>query len=471
NFNFHLNFYSDKNLFTTFKFDSIYEDSLNLLQGNIDDPEELEKKLKNSFEDKIVLIGGSAAGLEDLKVIPTDSDYPGALIHAVTISNILNNDYLKHPPDTINYLIPLLLILIIYLNFIFISNTAVKNTLPFFLIGLYAVFAFYFFKLDNLQLPIATPLFFGFLSYGDSLAYLTFTESKQKKKILGTLSKYLSPQVTTQLFEQGIDPTAEIGRKEELSILFSDIRGFTTLSESISPEQVVEILNFYLGKMTDLVFSNKGTLDKFIGDAVMAFWGAPITDKTHALNAVKTALSMKDQMSSINNFFSQKYNTELHIGIGVNTGDVIVGNIGSDKRLDYTVIGDNVNLASRLEGLTKNYGVNIIIGKRTFELIKNDILCRPIDWVQVKGKNDSTKIYEPLVSIEKAIPDQYDLVQLYSEALDEYRNGNFNKALIDFRLLAEKNSDKVSNIMAQRCEYLLSNPPENWTGIFKFTSK
>lgn len=471
NFNLKLHFYPHKNLFKTIKFDKIYQDSLSVLQGEISDPEAHLKKLKEDFENKIVLIGGSATGLQDLKVTNIDKDFPGVLLHGTAISNILNNNYLKTIPVHSKYLIALLFMIVIYLSFIFLNNVIVKNIFPLLVMGGYIYFSFILFQNSEMDLPIATPLIFGFLSYGDGILYLTLVEAKQKKKIMGTLSKYLSPQVTSQLIEKGIDPTAEVGHKQELTILFSDIRGFTTLSETIKPEQVVEMLNFYLARMTDVVFNNQGTLDKFIGDAVMAFWGAPVDDSKHALNAVISALSMKFKLKEINKHFLSKYNMEFKIGIGVNTGNVIVGNIGSNKRLDYTVIGDNVNLASRLEGLTKNYGIEILIGEATFSSIKDSIFCRPIDWVLVKGKKEATSIYEPIVLKSKITEKDQKLYDTYSKGLDFYRSAKFHEAKICFEELIQKFQDPPSKVMLDRCCHLIENPPSHWTGVYTFSSK
>lgn len=470
-YNMPLHFYPDRKQFKTISFDKVYQSSLDLLQGNITDPEQFEKELKANFENKTVIIGGSATGLQDLKVTPIDKDYPGALLHGVAISNILQNDHLYVLSSFYKYFFSFFFVLAIYFCFTFVNNAFLKNSLPFLMIGGYAFISFYLFQNNEIQLPLATPILFGLLSYGDGLAYLTFVESKQKKKIMGTLSKYLSPQVTSQLVEKGIDPTAEVGHKKELSILFSDVRDFTTMSEKIKAEQVVEMLNFYLAKMTDIVFNNKGTLDKFIGDAVMSFWGAPIEDEKHAYHAVLSAISMRYQLKEINKVFLQKYGIEFKIGIGINTGNVIVGNIGSDKRLDYTVIGDNVNLASRLEGLTKNYDLELLIGERTYHLVKEQVLCRPIDWVQVKGKKEPTKIYEPITFKNNASSTDNELVQQFTEALDLYKSGNFTQAQMKFSQLVNRFQDAPSKVMLQRCDYLIANTPESWTGIFKFTSK
>ncbi|NUM57113.1 MAG: CHASE2 domain-containing protein [Bdellovibrionaceae bacterium] len=459
NLNFQLHYYENKNDFEKIPFHNLY-------QSIID-----KKDTKHFFKDKIIILGSSASVLQDLKPTPVEKDYPGALLHGTAISNILTEDYLIYTPSYFKFLISLFFILLIYLTFTLSSNIFIKNTMPLIYMAFYTFLSFYLFKNYEIQTPLATPLLFGFLSYGDGLAYLTMVEARQRKKIMGTLTKYLSPQISDQLLEQGIDPTAEVGYKKELSILFSDVRDFASISETIKPEQVVAMLNFYLAKMTEIVFINKGTLDKFIGDSIMSFWGAPVEDQQHAFHCVLTGLTMKYRLIEINKYFSQNFNMSFQIGIGINTGEVIVGNIGSDQRLDYTVIGDNVNLASRLEGLTKKYGLEIIIGERTFQLVQSKILCRPVDLVQVKGKKVIIQIYEPLCLKSKASKRDFDLVDRYSTALELYRIGNFQEALKMFSSLDQDFNDNPSRIMKDRCLILLAKNTDDWTGIFKFTSK
>lgn len=465
---FHFHFYQGD--FQKEPFESLYALSGKWKNGQLD-PDNLARYLKNKFHNKILILGGSATGLQDLKVTPIHKDYPGALLHAVAISNILEGHFLSRPFAGWHMLLSLFFVALIYFNFVYTTNILWKNLSPALILGLYGFLSIYFFHVEEVDLPLSGPIIFGLLSYGDGLAYVSFVESKQKRKIIGTLSKYLSPEVTQQLVEHGIDPAAEVGSKQELTILFSDVRDFTTLSENIKPEQVVAMLNHYLGQMTHIVFEHKGTLDKFIGDAVMAFWGAPIKDENAPLHAVQTALAMVKELRLINKDFKLKYGLEFQIGIGINTGQVIVGNIGSDRRLDYTVIGDNVNLASRMEGLTKNYGVELIVGDNTYDKIKAQMYCRLIDLVQVKGKKETTRLYEVLATIEHTTDEDKSLVQQYSEAFDSYTDGDFSTAASLFKQILAQKYDGPSKVMLDRCEHLLQFPPENWTGIFKFTSK
>ncbi len=465
---FYFHFY--KNDFQKVPFESLYALSGKWKTGTLD-PDNLAKYLKSMFHDKIVIVGGSATGLQDLKATPVNKDYPGSLLHAIAISNILDGHQLKRPFLGWHFLFSILLVGLIYLNFVFAKNLFWKYSVPVTILGLYFALGIYVFQIEEIDFPLSSPLLFGLLSYGDGLVYLSFTESRQKRKIAGTLSKYLSPQVTQQLLDNGIDPSAEVGHRQELTILFSDVRDFTSLSEKVKPEQVVAMLNSYLGHMTQIVFDHKGTLDKFIGDAVMAFWGAPVRDDDAPFHAVQTAIAMLKQLRLFNAELEQKYGIQFAIGIGVNTGEVIVGNIGSDRRLDYTVIGDNVNLASRLEGLTKAYGVELIVGDNTYEKIKSKIFCRPLDLVQVKGKNDSTPLYEAISEIGNVTELDRTKVSRYNEAFNLYVKGDFSSAELKFNQIIELYNDGPSKLMLYRCVEFINNPPKNWSGIFKFTSK
>ncbi len=287
--------------------------------------------------------------------------------------------------------------------------------------------------------------------------------------IQGTLSKYVSPSVSSHLIESGINPIAEVGKWKEISILFSDIRGFTSLSEGMAPDFLVKVLNEYLGEMTDIIFNHEGTLDKFIGDAVMAFWGAPIDDADHARKSVSTAIQMIKAVEAFNQRNRKDGYPQLKIGIGIHTGKAIVGNIGSNKRLDYTIIGDNVNLASRIEGLTKEYGVSLLISGNTFEVVQNHFLCRPIDVVVAKGKTQSVPLYQPLAERRPGadITKIENLVFMFNDAFKLYQQGQFSWALENFRKIKEKYpEDQPTLTYIERCQALIETPPTDWKGVF-----
>ena len=444
-----------------------------LQSGEISDPTLLQIN-PLTLKDKVIVIGASAEGLFDLKSTPISSAYPGSLLHATAISNILNQDFVSFPPVVMQTLLTCSTIILIYFSIFLIQPLLIKVALPLIWLGSYSAISFLLFQKYSLAFEIARPFGLGFFAIIDGLLYLIFIEGKDKKKLRETLSKYLPPSVTDRIIATGQNPRAEVGQQKELSILFSDIRGFTTLSEKLSPQELVSILNQYLGRMTDVIFDETGTLDKFIGDAIMAFWGAPIPDSDHALKSVRCAIKMKSTLKELNQEWSQKGLSPLQIGIGINTGSVIVGNIGSEKRLDYTVIGDNVNLASRLETLTKQYGLELLIGDRTAHLIKDSIICRPIDFVTVKGKNHPIKVYEPLCEISDPLAKRLiEFSEIFSKALSNYQNAQFEIALAQFKTASEifKNEwnyeDSVGILYIERCKKLILNPPQSgWTGIF-----
>lgn len=280
------------------------------------------------------------------------------------------------------------------------------------------------------------------------------------------MERYLPPQLVGELYKNNLNLTPG-GVIKNVTILFSDIRAFTTISEGIPPERVVEILNNYLSEMTDLIFSNHGTIDKFIGDAIMTIFGAPLESEDDAVRAVNTAILMQEALKDFNRQYTDDIEP-LRMGIGIHTGEVIAGNIGSQKRLDYTVIGDNVNLTSRIEGLTVHYPCPILISESTFqELKKRDQIAnfhiREVDRVIVKGRNQSITIYEVLD------PKYQSTIVNFEKALELYRNREFLKAS---ETLSKLKDDKLSQLYLKRCQEYTDNPPDdNWDGVYIMETK
>lgn len=456
--------------YTTVPIAPILQAAAKLQSGEVEDPAQLAVN-PLEFENKIVLIGTSAVGLEDLKNTPLHPRTPGVYLHATGISNVLNQDYLRESAlNDHDLAIALILALAIYSLVLFTERPIVRIVFPLLVVFGYSAIVLLAYKNYLVVLPWALPLGGMTLGFLDAVGYMVLVEGKAKKQMQGTLGKYLPPTVIEQMIASGQDLKAEIGKKEELSILFSDIRGFTTLSEKVNPDQVVAILNQYLGRMTDCVFEHQGTLDKFIGDAVMAFWGAPVADPQHALKSVRCAMAMRSVLAQVlEELKKQNMFAPLEIGVGINTGHVIVGNIGSERKLDYTVIGDNVNLASRLEGLTKQYHVDLIIGERTFELVKSEIACRTVDRVRVKGKTQAVAIFEPMKETQHA------LASAWEKAWRLYQNGNFADAIKAFELCQtlEDRKESLSTLYIERCREIASNPDlaRTFDGTFTATSK
>jgi adenylate cyclase len=262
-------------------------------------------------------------------------------------------------------------------------------------------------------------------------------------------------------------------RAEELSVLFSDVRGFTTISEALSPEDLSHYINEYLTTMSLVIRErHRGTLDKYIGDAVMAFWGAPVADKDHARNAVLAALGMQSEAKKLNEKFKAKGWPTFKIGIGVNSGVMRVGDMGSRIRKAYTVMGDAVNLGSRLEGITKQYGADIIVGEGTKALISG-FVCRELDRVRVKGKDEPVAIYQPL-GLEGEVPqERLDEIQLWKQALVYYRGQQWDQAELQLHNLKNITPDGgLYDEFIERIKHLRANPPgTDWDGVWKFETK
>lgn len=346
-----------------------------------------------SVKDKILLIAAySATGIAtDEKKSPYGATF-GIEHHANAINTILNQDFLHKLTDFQNIII--MLVIAVFLGFIVPKLSIVISLVvtSLFIIS-YTVVSYLLFDMSSIVTALSTPLIQTALTYSMLVTYRVVNEQQEKKYIRQTFSKFVSKSVVDELLK---DPSKVKlgGDKKILTVLFSDIRGFTSISEKLTPEALVEHLNIYLQGMTDIVIKTDGTLDKYIGDAIMAFWGAPIEMDDHPLKACKAALEMMEALKVMNHRWEKEGKPVLDIGIGINSGDMVVGNMGSSSRMDYTLMGDNVNLGSRLEGTNKFYGTHIIISEFTYQYVKDDVIVRELDLIRVKGKALPVKIYE-----------------------------------------------------------------------------
>jgi len=347
----------------------------------------------NSLKDKILLVAAYAVTgvATDEKKSPYGATF-GIEHHANALNTILNQDFLFKLSDLQNIMIMFFIALLIGL---FIPRMSIGPSLvvTIFFIVLYSVVSYMLFDYLSIITAFATPLIQTALTYSMLVTYRVVNEQQEKKHIRQTFSKFVSKSVVDELLK---DPSKIKlgGDKKILTVLFSDIRGFTSISERLTPEELVEHLNIYLQSMTDIIIKYYGTLDKYIGDAVMAFWGAPIEMDDHALKACKASLEMMEALQEMNKKWEMENKPTLEIGIGINTGDMIVGNMGSAARMDYTLMGDNVNLGSRLEGTNKFYKTGIIISEFTYQYVKDDVIARELDLIRVKGKALPVKIFE-----------------------------------------------------------------------------
>jgi len=437
-----------------------YISAVDIMKGDFD---------VNDIQNKFALVGTSAVGLFDLRSIPFDSAIAGVEVHANAIDNILSGDFLEQPADMVLY--DLMIIWAVIFIFIFIFSFIGSWLIIPIAIGLlYGLFELFFmFLFDN---GIVLNILFPFIAYILTLVLSVGIDyviaSRQKEQAKRMLGKKVSPAVMEYLLEHSEEDLVS-SREIEATILFSDIRSFTTISEKIgSPDKLIHMLNSYMTPMVDNIVGHKGTIDKFIGDAIMAYWNAPVEVKNHADEAVKSAIEQIEMLVAVNEEITPLYGVHIAIGIGVHTGVVTAGDMGSFGRSDYTIIGDNVNLASRMEGLTKQYGAQVLISHATLLELKGDYKIRPIDLVEVKGKNEAVEIHEVICN-NKDISDEE--MKRYKEATDFFRGGEVSEAYRLYSELQEDNPSMLYELYKARCLKFIDNPDMEFTPVLKMTTK
>ncbi|MDP2167434.1 MAG: CHASE2 domain-containing protein [Thermodesulfovibrionales bacterium] len=430
-----------------------------------------------SLKDAIVFIGPTEVGIADVRATPVDPVLPGVEIHATVASSVLKQRFLLRDGRVIGLemffiiFFPLMLTLILS----FIRRTV--SALLFFLltIGLYSYIDYVLFSDYLLNTSMLFPFISITISYLGAEAYRNLVEEQKSRFMKKAFTSYVSPDLVGEIIKNP-DRLKLGGERREITVLFSDIRGFTTMSEKLSPENLVLLLNQYLGPMTNLVLKHKGTLDKYIGDAIMALYNAPLTIENHSALACETALGMMEKLKELNAAFKEKGFMEIDIGVGINTGDAIVGNMGTDVRFDYTAIGDTVNLASRLEGMCKVYKAHIVVSEFAVRHIEGmgaeanpKLKFRELDVIKVKGKDKPVTIYELPITENEA------LIKRFHEARGLYRAMEFKEAGGIFKSLYESYKDKTSLVYAERCAEFIENPPvpdgTRWDGVYEAKTK
>ena len=454
-----LKFYKEES-FLTYSIDEIIQSNVRLIDSK--DPI-IAPEL---FKDKIIFIGSSAPGLLDLRPTPLDPKFPGYQINGTSLLNFLNNDYIYSINIYIQWIIILLLVFFLHYLLINSNNYIYQIFISLFtlLLVIFTNFILYKFNYNIDLLPFLYGIFFTSIYV---LYYKYQIEGKEKRFLKKAFQNYLSPILLSELVNNPHKLSIG-GEKKQLTVFFSDLAGFTTISEKLPPEEVINLLNSYLERMTNVVLKNKGYLDKFEGDAVMAFWGAPVLSETHAEDAIRTGLESIEELKELNKIFASNGLPELGMRIGINTGDMIVGNIGSSNRFEYTVIGDAVNLAARLEGINKQYNTQLICGSITKQLAENSFIFRKLDIVRVKGKKEPTEIFEVIGEKEDLSEFEVKRIEKYNDGLEYYLKGNFKEALKIFEGIK---NDPPSEIFIDRCLNLIKHPPEKWDGIINYSIK
>ncbi|MDP1914672.1 MAG: adenylate/guanylate cyclase domain-containing protein [Myxococcales bacterium] len=426
---------------------------------------------KAELAGKVVLIGVTIVGSSgDQRVTPFKELEPGVFTHASMVSNILSNRFLVRPWALLMFEAALMVLLCLALGFgiprvrFALKATLIAASTLGWIVVSYAAF------LRGTQVSIAVPVI-GLVVTSFGVIFLGYLSvDREKLKMKSTFSRYLGEDVIEIAIEN--PERLNKGEKRDMTVLFSDIRGFTTLSERMSPEALASFMKEYLSPMTAIVFEEKGTLDKYIGDALMAFWNAPLDQPDHALRACRAAVKMLEKLDALKKTWRENGLPELEIGIGVNSGPMVVGNMGSDVRVDYTVLGDAVNLGSRLEGTNKEYDTRIIISESTWLQVKDELVCRRLGAVRVKGKRLPVGIYE-LRGIGKPSASEAPIIALFEEALALFSSQKFEAAGVKFREVLEAwPSDMTTRrYLAQLETFKAQPPPTDWDGVASMTTK
>jgi adenylate cyclase len=424
-----------------------------------------------TFKDKIVLVGASATGIGDLRVTPFGGlDFPGVEIHANLIDNILNRQFLNRRGKAALTDILFIVLFGIPLGFWLAVVQPRWMALGFALLLPFAAIVYFAF-LRGSWLNFIVPALFTLVPNVSLVAlYRVLIEEQEKRKVRGAFQQYVSPEVIRRLLA---DPERVKPRKSEITILFSDVRGFTSISESLDAQELADLLNGYLTEMTRIIFRNQGTLDKYIGDAVMALWGAPFDEPDHATRACEAALSMLARLAELQREWRAQGRPVMDIGVGINTGIASVGNMGSSLRYGYTAMGDSVNLASRLEGLNKEYGTRIIISESTYKVLRSDrVLVRELDMIRVKGRLLPVTIYEVLDAEALGIGGK-ELVELFARGQKAHKQRDWRAAGQAFEQVLDRwPDDGPSRIFLRRCEeYLAEEPEADWDGVYVMKHK
>ena len=424
-----------------------------------------------ALKGKIVLLGTTAPGLMDLRATPVGSAYPGVEIHANLLAGILDGNIKQKPSYVLGADVLLLLLCALLLAFLLPVLSPMRASLLALAVLSGVVGLNFWLWISGLVMPVAAVVSAILGIYALNMAWGYFVETRSKRQFAELFGQYVPPELVDEMARDPQRYSME-GKNEELTVLFSDVRGFTSISEGLDPKELTQLMNAYLGAMTAVVQKNRGTLDKYIGDAIMAFWGAPVATAEHARLAILTALEMQSELRLLDEPFRARGWPALQIGVGISSGTMTVGDMGSSVRKSYTVMGDAVNLGARLEGITKQYGVGIIVSEATRALVGN-MVYRELDRVRVKGKGEPVAIFEPLGVVGEVSQADLDELTLWHQALRLYREQDWDQAELLLDQLSRISAQCVLyQVYAKRIVHYRANPPEAaWDGVTTFATK
>ncbi len=428
---------------------------------------------KDQLKDKIVLVGATAVAIYDLRVTPFANDFPGVEAHANLIDTILTRDFIFFPAwgAYIDFMIMLgaglvLGFIVPRVNVLLGAGMAVTILLG------YNFLCIYFFARQGIVLNMVYPTALMLMVYIVISVYRYLVEEEKKRFIKNAFSTYVSPAVVDQLIKSP-EKLVLGGEKREITAFFSDLEGFTTISEKLSPEALVELLNEFLTEMADIIVAHAGTVDKFEGDAIIAMFGAPVAIDHHALAACRACIQMQKRLEVLREKWHREKQLTIRMRIGLCSGPAVVGNMGSKNRFDYTMMGDTVNTAARLEGVNKVYGTYIMISESTYQDVKEEMVARELDAVNVVGKERPVKIYQLIGARGEVKQEMLDMIDFYQKGLNAYREQKWDLAIGYFKnaLMAVQN-DTPSRVLMDRCEEYRETPPgPGWNGAYILKSK
>ena len=426
----------------------------------------------DELKDKIIIVGTSAQGLLDLRSTPVREDFPGVEVHANLISGFLDQSIMYKPAEVLA--ISVLTVLLIGIPFAIALPrlSALTSTVAMFTVAaLLVLINFYAWSSHHFVLNIAAPLMMLALLYLLNMAWGFFMETRSRRLITGLFGTYVPKELVAEMSKNPEEYSMR-GESRDMTVLFSDVRDFTSISEGLPPEQLKDLMNAYLTEMTEVVQQQRGTIDKYIGDAIMAFWGAPLADAEHAIHGVESALAMQKRIRSLDTDFVKRGWPILHIGVGLNNGEMNVGDMGSKFRRAYTVMGDAVNLASRLESLTKEYGIGILVSENMVKAAQG-FVYREIDRVVVKGRQEGVAIYEPFGKAGEVGETVLQEIDRFHKALELYRKQKWDDSQAALKtLLYAAPDNKLYKLYLKRIEHFRTNPPgAAWNGLWVFTTK
>ncbi len=423
------------------------------------------------LEGKIALLGASAAGLLDLRSTPVGQRYIGVEAHANLIAGLIDGSIRQQPAwsDGLEFL---LLLLVAVITAVLLPRLSPLSALALLIgtLGATMISNLWMWNSLALVIPVASVLIYTLLVSMLQITYGFFVEQRNKRHLSQIFGQYIPPALVEEIDASGEEISLE-GETREMTVLFSDVRNFTTISEGLDATELTRLMNEFLTPFTGVIQKHRGTIDKYMGDAVMAFWGAPLADEDHARHALLSAFDMIVAVQQLDAPFRDRNWPAIRVGVGIASGEMNVGNMGSEFRIAYTVMGDTVNLGSRLEGLTKQYGVDIIVNERTRDLVP-DFAFRELDIVRVKGKTRPAAIFEPLGPTADISRQTAEMLDTYADALAAYRDKRWDAAAMAFENLRQHSDDLLYNVYLDRIERFRQRPPpEDWDGIFEHLSK